>query len=82
LAVRGLQESDVSIQQIVDYLGPRFDKNGWKILSSRVTPEVKLGIINLYRRFFRRGTILNDTTSLEFARGVVAEANAKKINWA
>ena len=82
LAVRALQESDVSTQQIIDYLGPRFDKNGWKILPPRVTPEVQFGITDLYRCIFRRGNILNDTISLEFARGIVAEANDKKVNWA
>ena len=65
----------------MDYLGPRFDKNGWKILPPRVIPEVQLSITNLYRRMFRRGNILNDTISLEFARGIVAEANDKKVNW-
>ena len=82
LAVRSLQESDVSIQQIVDYLGPRFDKNGWKILPPQVTPDVQLGITNLYRRVFKRGNILTNTISLEFARGIVVEANDKKVNWA
>ena len=81
LAVRSLQESDVSIQQIVDYLGSRFDKNGWKILPPRVTLDVQLGITNLYRRVFRRDNILNDIISLEFARGIAAEANDKKVNW-
>ena len=82
LAVRALQENDVSTQQIINYLGPRFDKNGWKILPPQVTPEVQFSITDLYRRVFRRGNILNDTISLEFARGIVAEANDKKVNWA
>ena len=64
----------------MDYLGPRFDKKGWKILPPRVTLEVQLSITNLYRRMFRRGNIFNDTISLEFARGILAEANDKKVN--
>ena len=79
--MRGLQESDIPTQQIVDYLGPRFHKNGWKILPLRVTSEVQVSITDLYRRVFRRGNIVNDTISLEFARGIVVEANDKKVNW-
>ena len=79
--MRGLQESDIPTQQIVDYLGPRFNKNGWKILPLRLTSEVQVSIIDLYRRVFRRGNIVNDTISLEFARGIVAEVNDKKVNW-
>lgn len=79
--VKSLQDNDVSLQEIEDVLGPRFDKNGWKI-TRNVSPEVQRQIKDLYRRVFRRESVLNDTISLEFARGVVAEIKEIQVNWA
>jgi len=41
LSLIGLQRSDVSIQQIFDYLGDKFHNNGWKILPPQVTVKVQ-----------------------------------------
>ena len=73
----------VSVEEITQFLGTRFDKNGWKILPPRVTAETQLWISDLYRRVFRKDIrSMNDTISLEFARGVIAESKKIKVNWA
>lgn len=73
----------VTIEEITQFLGTRFDKNGWKILPPRVTTESQRWIGDLYRRVFRKDIrSMNDTISLEFARGVVAESKKIKVNWA
>lgn len=73
----------VTVEEITQFLGTHFDKNGWKILPPRVTTETQLWISDLYRRVFRKDIrSMNDTISLEFARGVVAESKKIKVNWA
>jgi hypothetical protein len=60
-------------------LGPKFDKNGWKL---RLHTPIKLQemIVNLYMHVYEKEKVLNDTITLEFARILVVENNGVSLN--
>ncbi len=72
---------DVSQEDICALFGPRFDKNKWKYKSQTIV-EFQGIIKSLYNCVFRKSHVLNETLSLEFAHGVVAENKWIEVNWA
>jgi hypothetical protein len=68
-------------EDICALFGPRFDKNGWKY-KLQITVEFQGIIKSLYTCVFRKSHVFNETLSLEFAHGVVAENKRIEVNWA
>jgi hypothetical protein len=77
--IKSLGEKDALKEHICSLLGPKFDKNGWKL---RLHTPIKLQemIVNLYMHVYEKEKVLNDTITLEFARILVVENNGVSLN--
>jgi hypothetical protein len=71
----------VFVDEICVIFGPHFDKNGWKY-KLQIDKEFQGVIKSLYSRVFRKPHVMNETLSLEFARGVAVENKSIHVNWA
>jgi hypothetical protein len=71
---------DMLEEHICNLLGPKFDQNGWKF-RLHTTLELQEVIVNLYMCVYEKEEVLNDTITLEFARGLVVENNGMSLNW-
>ncbi len=72
--IKSLGEKDASKEQICSLLGPKFDKNDWKF-RLHTTLELQEVIVNLYMCVYEKEKVLNNTITLEFARGLITENN-------
>jgi len=76
-----LQKGDVSNDEICEIIGPRKDKNGWKV-NERPNREFQEVVVKLYSRVILRDQVLNDQSTLEWAWAIVAENKGVLMNWA
>jgi hypothetical protein len=77
--IKSLGDKDALKEHICSLLGPKFDKNGWKF-KLHITLELQEMIVNLYTHVYEKEKVLNDTITLEFARGLVVENNGVSLN--
>lgn len=64
----------------MSFLGPKFNKNGWKY-DNRPDKEVAKKITKIYCKITRKQKVMNKQLSITFSKMIIVEAKGKPMNW-
>jgi hypothetical protein len=70
---------DANIEDIIEFFGPKMNKNRWKY-DDQPNEEVAKKVIKIYSKVTRKQKVMNKQLSIIFAKMIVVEVKVKPMN--